>query len=52
MLALSRKKNEAIVTVEKRPDSRRSVLRKRYVSDRGGDDRSQHCSGNEPIVYG
>mgnify|MGYP000382238793 FL=1 len=37
---------------EKRPDSRRSVLRKRYVSDRGGDDRSQHCSGNEPIVYG
>ena len=39
-------------SVEKRPDSRRSVLRKRYVSDRGGDDRSQHCSGNEPIVYG
>ena len=31
--------------MEKRPDSRRSVLRKRYVSDRGGDDRSNIAPG-------
>ena len=39
-------------TLEERPDSGRSVLRKRNISDRGSDDGGYYCTGNESFFYG
>ena len=38
----------AVDAVETGPDSGGSVLRQRYVSDRGGDDCCRYCARNEP----
>ena len=37
-------------SVEERPDPRGSVLRKRNLPDRGGDDRSEYGAGHEPGI--